>query len=330
VVPPNDVSTTIMKILVTGAAGFIGSHIVDNLLCRGDSVIGVDSFDAFYAREVKERNLEEARSHDSFRMLEGDVRDEIFLAALPPDIDAIIHLAARAGVRPSISDPVLYTDVNVMGTIRLLELARERSVGTFVFASSSSVYGNNAKVPFSEDDPVDRPISPYAATKKAGELLCHTATHLHGLATICLRFFTAYGPRQRPDLAIHKFARLLRSGERIPMFGDGTSCRDYTFIDDISDGVLAALDRTAAHPGTHEVVNLGESRTVALKEMVATLADEMDLTPDIELLPPQPGDVERTFADVSKARSLFGYEPKTEFRVGVRAFLEWLERQPRS
>ncbi|MGD2067590.1 MAG: GDP-mannose 4,6-dehydratase [Gemmatimonadota bacterium] len=313
-----------MSVLVTGAAGFIGSHVVDRLLRRGESVLGLDDFDPFYPRRTKLRNLSRARKSDAFRLVEGDIRDRTLLAGLPDEVDAVVHLAAKAGVRPSIEDPAGYTSVNVQGTVALLEMVREREIRPFLFASSSSVYGNNEKVPFSEDDPVDRPISPYAATKKAGELICHTYHHLYGVDVVCLRFFTAYGPRQRPDLAIHKFARLLAAGEPIPMYGDGTSRRDYTYIDDIVDGVEAALE-LARRGGVYEVINLGESRTVALSEMIEVLASELGVEPRIDALPMQPGDVQRTYADVSKARRLLGYEPSSEFAVGIRRFLEWFE-----
>ena len=229
-------------------------------------------------------------------------RDAATLDKLP-DVDTIIHLAARAGIRPSIQEPVLYQDVNVGGTLAILELARKRRIRYFVFGSSSSVYGNNEKVPFSEDDSVDRPISPYAATKKAGELLCHTYHHLHGLGVLCLRFFTAYGPRQRPDLAIHKFARLMTAGKPVPRFGDGTTERDYTYVDDILEGVMAALEYLEAHPDAYEIINLGESRTVSLSEMIDTVSRALGVTPAINELPLQPGDVLRTYADVSKARA---------------------------
>jgi UDP-glucuronate 4-epimerase len=315
-----------MAVLVTGVAGFIGSHLAEALLARGEEVIGLDNFDEFYARDSKERNLAAARDHAAFRLVEGDIRDKECLSTLP-DVDAVIHLAARAGVRPSIEQPALYSDVNVMGTTRLLELAGDRRIRTFVFASSSSVYGNNEKVPFSETDDVDHPISPYAATKKAGELLCHTATHLSGMTTLCLRFFTVYGPRQRPDLAIHKFARLLEEGQEIPMFGDGSTSRDYTYVTDILDGVLKALDWAKRHFGCHELVNLGESRTIALSDMIQVIAEEMGKRPIIRRLPMQPGDVNRTFADVSKARRLLGYDPSVEFRDGVRRFVEWLHAE---
>ncbi len=313
-----------MSVLVTGAAGFIGSHVVDALLEQGVEVVGLDSFDDFYARAVKEANLRSARDHASFRLVEGDLRDAGALAALPDEVDAVVHLAARAGVRPSIEQPELYTDVNVMGTMRLLSFAAARGIRPFVFASSSSVYGNNEKVPFSEDDRVDHPISPYAATKKAGELLCHAASHLDGLGVPCLRFFTVYGPRQRPDLAIHKFARLMRAGEEIPMFGDGSTSRDYTYISDTVQGVVRALDWARRNPGAYEIVNLGESRTVTLAEMIRVLGKELGVEPRVCRLPMQPGDVDRTFADVSKARRLFGYDPQVPFREGVRAFVEWL------
>ncbi|MDX1648074.1 MAG: GDP-mannose 4,6-dehydratase [Longimicrobiales bacterium] len=314
-----------MSVLVTGAAGFIGSHTVDHLLARGEEVVGLDNFDDFYPRSVKEGNLASARDHDRFTFFEGDIRDAEALGRLPDHVDTIVHLAAKAGVRPSIERPALYADVNLMGTTRLLELAKAREVGSFVFASSSSVYGNNDKIPFSESDPVDHPISPYAATKKAGELLCHAAAHLDGLTMLCLRFFTVYGPRQRPDLAIHKFARLMREVEAIPMFVDGSTYRDYTYFTDVMDGVTKALDWVRAHEGRYEVVNLGESRTVSLSEMIRVLGEELGVEPRIERLPMQPGDVDRTFADIAKARALLGYAPNVEFREGVRKFVGWLD-----
>ncbi|MDZ7780363.1 MAG: GDP-mannose 4,6-dehydratase [Gemmatimonadota bacterium] len=317
-----------MKVLVTGAAGFIGSHVTDRLLARGDHVHGLDSFDDFYPGEVKRNQLDGAMSRASFSLTEGDIRDIEILERLPEDLDAIVHFAARVGVRPSIANPALYSDVNVTGTARLLEFARQRNIRTFVFASSSSIYGNNRKVPFSESDRVDHPISPYAATKKAGELLCHAATHLDGISTVCLRFFTVYGPRQRPDLAMHKFAGLLRDGTPIPLFGDGTSRRDYTFIDDACDGVLAALDWASQEGARHEVINLGGGEPIALQDMIDVLADEMNVEPRIRHLPPQPGDVERTFADIEKAERLLGYRPQVDFRVGIRRFLEWFHGRP--
>ena len=311
-----------MNVLLTGAAGFIASHLSERLLKRDCSVVGLDNFDDFYDPAIKERNLTRAREHGSFTLVRGDIRDERVLAGLPDGIDTIVHIAARAGVRPSIAQPVLYYDVNVTGTLNLMEFARERGISRFVFASSSSVYGNNERVPFSEEDRVDNPISPYAATKKAGELLTHAYSHLYGITCICLRFFTVYGPRQRPDLAIHKFARLMAAGEELPMFGDGTSQRDYTYIEDILQGVEGALEWVGKNDG-HEVVNLGESRTIGLREMIQVVAEEMGIKPRIRPSPEQPGDVARTFADISKARRLLGYDPKWEFRDGIRVFVKW-------
>ena len=315
-----------MTVLLTGAAGFVGSHLAESLLDRGEEVVGLDLFDDFYDPAIKESNLAVPRAYDAFREVRGDIRDRTLLRSLPDDIEAVVHLAARAGVRPSIQQPGLYASVNVDGTVVLLELARERGIRPFVFASSSSVYGGNEKLPFSEDDRVDRPISPYGATKKAGELLCSTYHHLHGVGVMALRFFTVYGPRQRPDLAIHKFAHLLAEGRPVPMYGDGTTARDYTYIDDILSGVIAALAYVRESPDAFEIVNLGENRTVTLTEMIRVLGEEMGIQPKIEHLPLQPGDVFRTYADVSKARRLLGYGPTTDFRDGVRRFVRWFEK----
>lgn len=315
-----------MKILVTGAAGFIASHLTERLLARGDAVVGLDNFDDFYEPAIKEENLRVARDFSDFTLVRGDIRDPATLSALPDGIGTVVHIAARAGVRPSIAQPVLYYDVNVGGTLRLLEFARERGITRFVSASSSSVYGNNEKVPFSEEDRVDNPISPYAATKKAAELLCHSYTHLYGITCLNLRFFTVYGPRQRPDLAIHKFARLLAAGEEIPMFGDGTTQRDYTYIDDILQGVEGAIRWVADNGGAFEIVNLGESRTIGLREMIRVVGEEMGIEPRVRRLPVQPGDVERTYADITKARRILGYAPRWEFREGIREFVRWLGR----
>ncbi len=312
-----------MTILLTGAAGFIASLAAERFLDRSLTVVGLDNFDDFYDPAVKEANLTRAREYDSFTLVRGDIRDGRVLATLPDGIDTIVHIAARAGVRPSIAQPALYYDVNVTGTLNLLEFARERGIKNFVFASSSSVYGNNKKVPFSEDDPVDHPISPYAATKKAGELMGHAYTHLYGITCLCLRFFTVYGPRQRPDLAIHKFARHMAAGEELPVFGDGNTKRDYTYIDDILSGLEGALTWVAKNEGVHEIVNLGESRTVSLDEMIKVLGEEMGIEPRIRTFPEQPGDVALTYADITKARTILGYEPEWEFREGVRAFVRW-------
>jgi UDP-glucuronate 4-epimerase len=321
-----------LRILVTGAAGFIGSHVCERLLAGGHEILALDNFDRFYSPAAKRRNLEACSGHPRFRLLEADIRDvdgiEAYLAVDgPAGIDAVVHLAARAGVRPSIEAPLLYSRVNVEGTAAMLELARRRGIRRFVFASSSSVYGNNRKVPFSETDPVDRPISPYAATKQAGELLCHTYHHLYGLSVVCLRFFTVYGPRQRPDLAIHKFTRLMSEGSPIPMFGDGTTERDYTYIDDILQGVEAAMELTAAPDPLYEIVNLGESRTTSLRQLVELIASALGVEPRIDRLPLQPGDVERTYADISRARALLGYAPSTPVEEGIPRFIEWFRSQ---
>lgn len=315
-----------MRVLLTGAAGFIGSHVAEALLARGDEVHGLDNFDPFYARGVKESNLDPLSVHDGFAFTEGDIRDRGVLADLP-EVDAVIHLAALAGVRPSIERPTEYVSVNVDGTTTMLEFARSRGVGAFVFGSSSSVYGNNRKVPFAEHDPVDHPISPYAATKRSGEMVSHSYSHLFDLSVICLRFFTVYGPRQRPDLAIHKFTRLMSAGEPIPMFGDGTTERDYTYIDDIVDGVLLALDWSLEHPGGFEIVNLGESETVSLSRMIDSIGGALGVEPIIDRQPLQPGDVDRTYADVSKARQLLGYSPSVPFDDGIRRFVSWFRSQ---
>ncbi|HEY0080566.1 MAG TPA: GDP-mannose 4,6-dehydratase [Pyrinomonadaceae bacterium] len=315
------------QILVTGGAGFIGSHLVERLLAEGGwRVTVVDDFNEFYSPEVKRRNVAALLGRDEFRLFEADIRDRAALARLfaEESFDSVVHLAARAGVRPSLAEPLLYAETNINGTLNLLELARASGVKQFVFGSSSSVYGINAKVPFSEEDPITQPISPYAATKAAGELLCHTYSHLHGLRSVCLRFFTVYGARQRPDLAIHKFAHLIDAGRAIPVFGDGTTRRDYTYIDDIIMGVRAAIDYTASD---YEVINLGESRTVELRELIALLEAALGRRASIDRQPAQPGDVPQTFADISKARRLLGYNPQTQIEEGIRRFVEWFRQE---
>jgi UDP-glucuronate 4-epimerase len=316
-----------MNVLVTGAAGFIGSHLCERLVARGARVIGVDNFDPFYNVSVKRANVRRLLAEPGFRLVEADIRDvEGMAGALESESSlpaVIVHLAARAGVRPSIEEPVLYTSINVDGTTALLELARRLGIRRFVFGSSSSVYGDSAPVPFREDDPVARPISPYAATKRAGELVCHTYHYLFGISVVCLRFFTVYGARQRPDLAIHKFSRLMAAGEPVPMFGDGSTERDYTFVDDILQGVEGAIAYTAADSPVFEIVNLGESRTTSLARLIELIAEALGVTPRIERLPSQPGDVQRTFADISKARRLFGYAPSTPVETGIPRFVEW-------
>ena len=309
--------------LVTGGAGFIGSHLVDRLLAEGRwRVTVIDDFNDFYAPEAKRANVRAHLRDENYRLIEADIRDGAALAEVfnAERFDVIVHLAARAGVRPSLQQPLLYEETNVRGTLNLLEQARAHEIGQFVFGSSSSVYGINAKVPFSEDDPIRQPISPYAATKAAGELLCHTYAHLYGLRCVALRFFTVYGARQRPDLAIHKFARLISAGRPLPVFGDGTTRRDYTYIDDIIAGVRAAMDYTASQ---YEIFNLGESRTVELRELIALLEKELGRAAIIDRQPPQPGDVPQTFADITKARRLLGYDPQTQIEEGIRRFVQW-------
>lgn len=299
---------------------------MDRLLAEGHRVTTLDSFDPFYPREVKERNLAGHRTHPGFTLLECDIRD---LPALRERVrggyDAIVHLAARVGVRPSVEDPLGYQDSNVRGTQNLLELAREREVRQFVFASSSSVYGVNSRVPWREDDPVLLPISPYASTKVSGELLGHVYSHLYGIRFVALRFFTVYGPRQRPDLAIHQFARCIRDGRPIPVYGDGATRRDYTYVDDVVRGIRAAIEYDGS---PYEVVNLGNNRTVGLTEMIDELERALGTTAIREPHPPQPGDVPQTWADIDKAGALLGYRPETPLAEGLRRFVAWMDRSP--
>jgi UDP-glucuronate 4-epimerase len=314
-----------LTVFVTGAAGFIGSHVCEAFLSRGDRVLGLDNFDPFYDRKTKEQNLAPFRSRPSFSFTEGDIRDAAGISRWGQGIraDVLVHLAGKAGVRPSLADPAGYADVNVLGTVRLLEWAREREVPKFLFASSSSVYGGNTKVPFSEDDPVDRPVSPYAATKKAGELLCHTYCHLHGMNVAALRFFTVYGPRQRPEMAIRKFTRGILEGRPLDLYGDGSSRRDYTYIDDVVSGVLGAL---SAPPG-YRVYNLGESATISLSDLVSLLEEACGKAAVRRYRPTQPGDVPVTYADISRAKAEIGYDPRISVAEGVARFVEWYRRQ---
>ncbi len=313
------------RLLVTGGAGFIGSHLVERLLERGDRVVVLDNFDSYYDPAIKRRNLEAAsRKTDRCSIVEGDIRDPEALDALfaTQTLDVVVHLAARAGVRPSIEDPLLYEEVNVRGTANLLEACRRHGVGRFVFGSSSSVYGDSTAVPFSEDARVDRPVSPYAATKVAGELQCYTYHHLFGLDAFCLRFFTVYGPRQRPEMAIHKFTRLIMNGEPLPRFGDGRTERDYTYIDDILDGVLKAIDRVSGYG----IFNLGESKRISLSSLIALIEKEVGVKAVVEALPDQPGDVKMTCADITLARDRLGYDPQVPIEEGIRRFVAWIRR----
>ncbi|CAN5359403.1 GDP-mannose 4,6-dehydratase [soil metagenome] len=314
------------EILITGGAGFIGSHLVDRLVSHGGwRVTVIDDFNDFYLPEIKRANIAGHLANPDYRLVEADIRDEKSLAELfaKTNFDVIVHLAARAGVRPSLSEPKLYAETNINGTLNLLELAREHGVKQFVFGSSSSVYGINSKVPFAESDRIHQPISPYAATKAAGELICHTYSHLHNIRCVCLRFFTVYGARQRPDLAIHKFSRLISEGKPIPVFGDGTMRRDYTYIDDIIQGVTAAIDYIGSN---FEVFNLGESETTELSRLIELLEENLGVKAIIDRQPIQPGDVPATYADITKSRELLGYDPTTKITEGTTKFVEWFRQ----
>ena len=323
-------SSTSNRILLTGGAGFIGSHVAEGLLRRGAQLAIVDNMDDFYSPLAKRANLAEVRKVGDFCFHECDLCDfeELRRAIHEFQPHTIIHLAARAGVRPSIEQPQLYERVNVGGTINLLELARQLGIKRFIFGSSSSIYGVTNRVPFEEDDACMRPISPYAATKLAGEFLCHTYAHLYGLPTVCLRFFTVYGPRQRPDLAIRKFATLMESGKPIFVFGDGTMGRDYTYTDDIVAGVLAAMDYQFPSGETpFDVFNLGNSHPVSLNELIETLERVTGRTAIREQRPLQPGDVPITWAKIDKATRMLGYRPTTSFEDGLHRFVHWLREQ---
>lgn len=310
-----------MHILVTGGAGFIGSHTCEALLARGDQVTIIDNFDPFYDRAIKERNLSQARTSPHFTLVEGDINDAgVYDQLKGSGIDVIVHLAAKAGVRPSIEDPLGYERTNVQATVKLLQFAVNEGIEHFVFASSSSVYGENPNHPWKENEPDLKPISPYAATKLAGEGMGHVFSHLYDIRFTALRFFTVYGPRQRPDLAINKFTRLISAGEKIPFFGDGSSSRDYTYIDDIVSGVLKAVDYQAQK---YEIFNLGNDQTVSLREMVDVIAGTLKLPVIIESLPKQPGDVPITAASIDHSKSELGYQPLTSFAQGIKAYVSW-------
>ncbi len=314
-----------MKVLVTGGAGFIGSHACQHLLDRGDEIVVVDNCNDAYDPRIKARNLDKIRGRGQFPFYCQDLLDvpalsEVFRTHRP---SAVLHLAAYAGVRPSLENPVLYTQVNVTGTAGLLALAGKFEVENFVFASSSSVYGINSKVPFQEDDPISQPVSPYAATKRAGELLCFAHHHNHGLPMACLRFFTVYGPRQRPEMAIHKFVRTIVNDGEIPVFNEGKSERDYTYVDDIVHGILGALDR----PDGFRIYNLGNSRTVPLLRLIELIEKALQRKARIKLLPAQAGDVPVTYADISHARKRLGYSPETPIEEGIPKFVEWYLRE---
>lgn len=312
-------------ILVTGAAGFIGSHLCEKLLANNFNVVAIDNFDPFYDPEIKKRNLQEFRDHPHFEFYDATITDMPALEKIfsHHQFSHIVHLAAKAGVRPSIEQPIAYKTANIDGTLNLLEMARLHKIDRFIFASSSSVYGNNKKTPFSETDPVDNPISPYAATKKAGELICYTYHHLYKINVAALRFFTVYGPRQRPEMAIHKFTRQIDSGEPVQLYGYGRPRRDFTYIDDIMQGVMSAIKNVQGY----EIFNLGESQTISTSELIAVIEKNLGtkaIRNDVEM---QPGDVDITFADITKAQKILDYKPSTSIESGVAKFVEWYLEQ---
>jgi UDP-glucuronate 4-epimerase len=317
-----------VNVLVTGGAGFIGSHVCERLLREGHAVWALDDLNPFYAPSIKQSNLRDIRSLGGpFEFVPGDITDRAIVDAVfqRARFDQVVHLAARAGVRPSLLEPALYQRVNVEGTVNLLEAARLAGVPKLILASSSSVYGVNAKVPFSEKDPIFTAISPYAASKLACEALGHVYHHVYGLEIVMLRFFTVYGPRQRPDLAIHRFARLMSEGQPIPVFGDGSAARDFTYIDDILNGIAASMERRFGY----EIFNLGESQTVRLDELIGVLEETLGCRAQIDRKPTQPGDVPLTYADISKARDLLGYRPTVKIGEGIRRFAEWFKQSTR-
>jgi UDP-glucuronate 4-epimerase len=327
----------VAHILVTGGAGFIGSHLCTRLCAAGQRVICLDNFDDFYAPAIKQANVQQwqasAATATCLTFRQGDIRDHPFLRRLfqKEAVDVVIHLAARAGVRPSIEQPLLYSEVNIQGTLNLLECCREFHVRQLLFGSSSSVYGERTQGPFSEADDVSTPVSPYAATKRAGELLCYTYSHLYRLRIACLRFFTVYGPRQRPDLAIHKFARLMARGTPLPVYGDGTSQRDYTYVDDIVDGIVRAwewLQQGDAEAGLYDIFNLGGSHPVPLLELIRLLETALGYQAMLDWQPAQPGDVPITFADLRKSQAILGYHPQVDIATGIQRFAEWFQQQP--
>lgn len=314
-----------MRILLTGVAGFIGSHLSEKLLDLGHEVIGIDNFDPFYDREIKEENLSLSKKHSAFTFFELDFVTDIEGLQNLPEFDAMIHLAAKAGVRPSIENPQAYINTNFNGTNNLLELLKTRGIKKVVFASSSSVYGNCKTIPFKETEALDQPISPYAFTKRSCEMMNYTYHHLEKIDFVNLRFFTVYGPRQRPDLAIHKFTKKIMNGEAIQMFGDGTTARDYTFVGDIVNGILLSFNHVINNDNCFEIINLGNNQPVKLHELISTIENTLNIKANIEQLPMQPGDVDITFADISKAQNILGYQPTTAFKEGIQKFVDWIK-----
>jgi UDP-glucuronate 4-epimerase len=313
----------VTRFLVTGAAGFIGSHLIEALLSQGDEVVGVDNFDAFYPRAMKERNLAEVGPQPGLSFWEHDILDVAAMRERLTPETVIVHLAGKAGVRPSLADPVGYARTNVTGTAAVLEAARQAGVSRIVYGSSSSVYGDSTPAPFREDAAAVVPVSPYAATKRAAELLLSSIAAIYGFRVASLRFFTVYGPRQRPDLAIHAFTRKMVEGHTLTLFGDGTQARDYTYCDDIVAGVLAAIRWTGTAPAGTEMFNLGGNRSIATGDMIAEIAAALGVEPKVKRAPTQPGDVQLTAADLTKSNAVLGYTPKTPFPEGIRRFVQW-------
>jgi len=308
-----------MKILVTGGAGFIGSHLTERLLAEGHEVVVMDNFNDYYSPAIKRNSIKNAQKNSKFTLIEMDIQDDLNGVFKKYNFETIVHLAARAGVRPSLVDPLLYHKVNVDGTVNVLECSKTYGVKKFIFGSSSSVYGTNSKVPFNEEDPLTHPVSPYAVTKIAGENLCRVYHHAYGISMLCLRFFTVYGPRQRPEMAIHKFADLIAKEKLVPYYGDGTSSRDYTYYSDIVDGIMSGINKSY----DFEIVNLGDSNTVTLREMVNLLEEAIGKKAKLDMLPVQQGDVPITYADITKAGKLLGYKPKVNIKEGIKNFVEW-------
>lgn len=311
--------------LITGGAGFIGSTLADRLLKRGNKVVVIDNFNDFYDPKIKEENVRKNLKNENYKLERIDIREqeEVERVFKENKIDNVMHLAAMAGVRPSIENPLLYQSVNCLGSQIILETMKKYGVKNIVFASSSSVYGNTKTVPFKETDVVDYAISPYAATKKANEVMCHVYHKLYNLNVIMLRFFTVYGERQRPDLAINKFTRMILEGKAIPVFGDGTTSRDYTYVQDIIDGIIKSFEYIEKNNNVYEILNLGESEPITLNQMIKTIEEVLGKKAIINRLPMQPGDVDRTYADISKAKELIGYCPKTDFKDGIHRFINW-------
>lgn len=315
--------------LITGGAGFIGSSLADSLLKENNKIVVVDNFCDYYNPELKEENVKDNLNNPNYKLYRIDIRDKDNLdkVFIKNKIDCVIHLAAMAGVRPSIENPILYQEVNCLGTQNILECMKKNNVNKLVMASSSSVYGNCKEVPFKETFVVDYAISPYAATKKANEVMTHVYHKLNDINVIMLRFFTVFGPRQRPDLAINKFTRLMLNDEEIPMYGDGNTSRDYTYIGDIVDGIERSIKYVEENKDVYEIINLGNSSPISLKEMINIIGEVLNKTPNIKQLPMQPGDVDRTYADISKAQKLLGYNPKTTFKKGIENFAEWYKKR---